>query len=305
MVIHLKGPVMNAQPSEQHKHYQLMARAIEFISSHRHQQPSLMQLAQHLNLSEFHLQRVFSEWVGISPKQFLMFLTQQYAKQQLQKSSVLQSALDSGLSGPGRLHDLMVKCDAITPGEYKKQGLGLNIEYGIHPSPFGFCLIAQTARGICKLSFFDLSEHAQIHIDELNAEWPHAHISHQQIKTQELAQQIFDKTGQSIQVPSQQQKPLNLLLKGTDFQLKVWQALLTIPEGQLSSYQQVAEHMGEPNATRAVASAIAKNKLALLIPCHRVIKSTGEFNQYRWGSIRKKIMITQEAALNYHGGINE
>ncbi len=304
---------MNAQPSEQHKHYQLMARAIEFISIHRHQQPSLIQLAQHLNLSEFHLQRVFSEWVGISPKQFLMFLTQQYAKQQLQKSSVLQSALDSGLSGPGRLHDLMVKCDAITPGEYKKQGLGLNIEYGVHPSPFGFCLIAQTTRGICKLSFFDVFEHAHIHIDELNAEWPQANISHQQKNTQQLAQQIFDKTGQanqalSNQKPQQQvqkQKPLNLLLKGTDFQIKVWQALLDIPEGQLSSYHQVAVHMGEPNATRAVASAIAKNKLALLIPCHRVIKSTGEFNQYRWGNMRKKIMITQEAALNYHGHIND
>ncbi len=293
---------MTAQSSEQHKHYLLMARAIEYICTHRHQQPSLIQLAQHLNLSEFHLQRVFSEWVGISPKQFLMFLTQQYAKQQLQKSSVLQSALNSGLSGPSRLHDLMVKCDAITPGEYKKQGLGLNIEYGIHPSPYGFCLLAQTTRGICKLSFFDLADQADVHIEELIAEWPHAHISHQPVKTQALAQQVFDKTFQQNQAQTQ---PLNLLLKGTDFQLKVWQALLTIPEGQLSSYQQVAQQLGEPNATRAVASAIAKNKLALLIPCHRVIKSTGEFNQYRWGSMRKKIMITSEAALNYHGHISD
>ncbi len=283
-----------SQPlSEHHKNYQLIAQAIGFLSEQRAQQPQLKQLANHLNLSEFHVQRLFSQWVGISPKQFLMVLTQQYAKQQLQKSSVLISALDSGLSGPGRLHDLMVKCEGITPGEYKKQGQGLTIEYGIHDSPYAYCLIAQTPRGICKLAFFDSIDESQFHIDELIAEWPHANIHKMPHNTAPLAQQIFDKTFSA-------QQPLNVLLKGTDFQLKVWQALLNIPAGALCSYQQVAQQMDKPESVRAVASAIAKNKLALLIPCHRVIKSTGEFNQYRWGQTRKKIMITQEAGLNYN-----
>ncbi len=283
---------MSTLLSEHHKNYQLMARAIGFLSEHRQYQPSLKHLAEHLHLSEFHVQRLFSQWVGISPKQFLMVLTQQYAKQQLQKSSVLISALDSGLSGPGRLHDLMVKCEGITPGEYKKQGQGLTIEYGIHDSPYAHCLIALTTRGICKLAFFDSLNDSQLHIDELMTEWPQANIQHMPEHTAPLAQKIFDKTFSA-------QQPLNLLLKGTDFQLKVWQALLNIPSGALCSYQQVAQQMGTPGSVRAVASAIAKNKLALLIPCHRVIKSTGEFNQYRWGEARKKIMITQEAGLNY------
>jgi AraC family transcriptional regulator of adaptative response/methylated-DNA-[protein]-cysteine methyltransferase len=284
---------MNLPLSEHHKNYRLMAQAIEFLSEHRQYQPQLKQLAEYLNLSEFYVQRLFSQWVGISPKQFVMVLTQQYAKQQLQKSSVLVSALNSGLSGPGRLHDLMVKCEAITPGEYKKQGLGLSIVYGIHESAYAYCLIATTPRGICKLAFFDSLDDSQQHIDELMAEWPHANIQQRPQHTEPLARQIFDKTFSA-------QQPLHLLLKGTDFQLKVWQALLNIPSGTLCSYQQVAQQMGEPAAVRAVASAIAKNKLALLIPCHRVIKSTGEFNQYRWGTIRKKIMITQEAGLNYN-----
>ncbi len=284
---------MSSPPSDQHQHYQLIARAMTYLAEHRSLQPSLKQLADHLGLSEFHLQRLFSQWVGISPKQFLMLLTQQYAKTQLQKSSVLISALESGLSGPGRLHDLMVKCDGITPGEYKKQGAGLTIDYGIHQSPYAHCLIATTTRGICKLAFFDAIEHSEQHIEELHLEWPNANIRLNPQHTQELARQIFDKT-------FNHQQPLNLLLKGTDFQLKVWQALLNIAPGSLYSYQQVAQQIGDEGAVRAVASAIAKNKLALLIPCHRVIKSSGEFNQYRWGATRKKIMITREAALNYH-----
>ncbi len=275
--------------TEEGRTYLRIKEAIVFIDAHKTQQPSLKQVAEHVNLSEFHFQRLFSQWVGISPKQFLGFLTQAYAKKQLQNFSVLASAHASGLSGSSRLHDLMVNVEGITPGEYKKQGKGLLVEYGIHLSPFAMCLIAKTQRGICKLAFFDEPQQAAIHINELISEWPHARIEHNQKNTEPLVASIFDKT-------IKQDKPLNLLLKGTKFQLQVWQALLSIPEGGLCSYQQLAHSMGKQESVRAVASAIAKNKIALLIPCHRVIKGTGEFNQYRWGKDRKKIMIAHEAA---------
>ena len=283
---------MDLPLNEQHTNYLRISRAIIYLAKARDGQPNLDQLAQHMGLSEFHLQRLFSLWVGISPKQFVSFLTQQYAKNQLKKFSVSDAALNSGLSGSSRLHDLMIRCEGITPGEYKKQGQGLKIVFGIHKSPFAFCLLANTKRGICKLAFFDKEEQARAYIQELKGEWPNAQIQQDELQTQSLAEDIFTRTFSN----NSHKKPLNLLLKGTSFQLQVWQALLAIPNGNMCSYMQVAELIGKPNSVRAVASAIANNHVGYLIPCHRVIKGTGEFNQYRWGSERKKAMLITEQA---------
>ena len=284
--------MMDLPLNEQHANYLRISRAIAYLADARHVQPSLSQLAKHVGLSEFHLQRLFSQWVGISPKQFLSFLTQQHAKNQLENFSVMRSALNSGLSGSSRLHDLMIRCEGITPGEYKKQGQGLSIVFGIHQSPFAFCLLANTSRGICKLAFFDEEAQADLYIKELKDEWPNAEIRQNDQQTQDLAQDIFARTF----TKSSKQKSLNILLKGTDFQLQVWQALLAIPQGQVCSYSHVADILDKPNSVRAVASAIAKNHVGYLIPCHRVIKSCGDFNQYRWGSERKKAMLIAEQA---------
>ena len=283
---------------ERHKHYKDIAKAIEYLSENRGRQPNLSELATNVGLSEFHLQRLFSNWVGISPKQFLMFLTQDYAKSQLQKMSVLHAALESGLSSASRLHDLMIHCHGVSPGEFKKKGAGLVINYGIHQTPFSFCLIASTHRGICKLAFFDDLCESDFYVQELKSDWPNATFNRQESETKLLIDQIFSRYMQSHNgiVLNSNEQPLHVYLKGTPFQLKVWQAILSVPEGHLCSYQQLAESIGAKSSVRAVASAVARNNIAYLIPCHRVIKSTGVFNQYRWGTMRKKVMITDEAA---------
>jgi len=283
---------------EVHKHYKNISKAIEYLSENRALQPNLTDIASYVGISEFHLQRLFTNWVGISPKQFLMYLTQDYAKSQLEKSSVLHAALDSGLSSASRLHDLMIQCDGVTPGEFKKKGSGLEIDYGIHETPFAFCLIATTKRGICKLAFFDDLHDSEHYIHELKSDWPNANIYSQQEATKQLIDRIFARNKQSDSILSLEEQPLHLYLKGTPFQLKVWEALLTIPDGELCSYQQLADFIGATSSVRAVASAVAKNNIAYLIPCHRVIKSTGAFNEYRWGALRKKVMISKEAALS-------
>ncbi|MGI9280685.1 MAG: methylated-DNA--[protein]-cysteine S-methyltransferase [Endozoicomonas sp.] len=281
---------MSKEYSEEHRQYQQISRAIAYLSSHWTEQPGLADVASHVGLSEFHLQRVFSEWAGISPKQFLQFLTREYAKQQLRSNSVLDTALASGLSGTGRLHDLMLNWESMSPGEYKAKGKGIEIVYGIHDSPFGFCLVAQTTRGICKLSFFDHEDEQQVVEQELLKEWPNALIHRNDQNTAPVVQQIFSR--------NYHQQPLHLILKGTPFQLKVWEALLAIPQGQLCSYQQIADKAGKPSAVRAVASAVARNNIGFLIPCHRVIRGTGEMNQYRWGAERKQALIVHEANTN-------
>jgi AraC family transcriptional regulator of adaptative response/methylated-DNA-[protein]-cysteine methyltransferase len=284
---------------EMHKHYKKISKAIEYLNQNRALQPDLSSLASYVGISEFHLQRLFTNWVGISPKQFLMYLTQDYAKSQLEKSSVLNSALNSGLSSASRLHDLMIQFDGVTPGEFKKKGRGLDICYGIHETPFSYCLLATTKRGVCKLAFFDDSCQSELYIQELKSDWPNAIVTAEQALTKEVIDRIFPKTKQVKSDPSlsDDQASLHLCLKGTPFQLKVWQALLSIPDGSLCSYQQIADSIGASSSVRAVASAVAKNNIAYLIPCHRVIKSTGAFNKYRWGVLRKKVMILKEAAL--------
>ncbi len=270
------------------KNYQRIAKAIEYLEHNRLAQPALEDLSAHIGLSEAHLQRVFSEWAGVSPKQFLQFLTKEDAKRRLRSATVLDATLASGLSGSSRLHDLMLTCEGVTPGEYRTRGKGVAIAYGIHPSPFGQCFIATTQRGVCKLAFFDESSEREQLERELRAEWSEAKVQRDDRATEEVAHTAFP--------PSLVERaPLHLLLKGTPFQLRVWEALLAIPPGEVVSYQRVATSIGAPSATRAVASAIAKNHIAHLIPCHRVIRKDGGVGGYRWGEVRKRAILAREA----------
>lgn len=267
-------------------HYQLIAKAIEYLDANFKQQPKLSDLAQHLNISEYHLQRVFTQWVGISPKQFLHYLTLAYTKKQLLKAeSLANTTYKAGLSSTGRLHDLFVKLEAMTPGLYKKQGEGLEVSYGFFDSPFGEYCLATIDNKICHLAF--LTDSKIVSLQELKQRWTKAIYIQKQEELTDLSQQIFDP---------QNQKTLSVLVKGTAFQIKVWEALLKIPKGKVTSYQEIATTIGNPKAVRAVGTANGQNWIGYLIPCHRVIKSTGAFNQYRWDALRKKIMIAWEAA---------
>jgi AraC family transcriptional regulator, regulatory protein of adaptative response / methylated-DNA-[protein]-cysteine methyltransferase len=273
--------------------YQRIHQAIEFLVAQRLHQPSLAELAAHLHLSEFHLQRLFSRWAGVSPKQFVQYLTKEHAKQLLSEHSVQDTALTVGLSGPSRLHDLMIKCEAVTPGEYQRMGPQLHIVWGVHASPFGHCLLASTPRGICFLAFFDTeAEQAQV-VHDLHAQWGRACLQRDDAGTLCWVLRIF---GTATAATSPTNEPLSVLLKGSPFQLKVWEALLRIPSGQACTYGDVAMAMGQPSATRAVASSIARNQIGYLIPCHRVIRNTGEVHAYRWGGLRKRALLAWESA---------
>jgi AraC family transcriptional regulator of adaptative response/methylated-DNA-[protein]-cysteine methyltransferase len=281
--------------SLEHANYQRITQAIQFLVEQQTSQPNLKQLASHVGISEYHLQRTFQEWAGVSPKQFLQYLTKQHAKQQLRQQPVLASSLAVGLSGSGRLHDLFVNCEGVTPGEYRSAGEGLEILYGVHHSPFGYCFIAQTQRGVCKLSFFDQADDDNA-LTELQQEWPNASVHQNSETTHATFMRLFPSENSDAHL-AVATTPLKLLLKGSPFQLQVWEALLTVPSGSMRSYQHIADTMGKPSAVRAVASAIARNPLAYLIPCHRVIRSTGALNNYRWGDTRKAAMLGWEQAL--------
>ncbi len=270
--------------------YARIEKAILFLEGDFRRQPSLAEAAARVGLSEYHFQRLFRRWAGISPKRFLQYLTAEYARELLRQSrSTLEVAYDAGLSGPGRLHDLLVSVEAMTPGELKRGREGLSIRYGIHPSPFGDCLLALTERGICALAFL-VDEGKEVAIEELRGRWPGAQLSEDGAATLPVVRQIFD-------LPREHGGPaLSLHLKGTNFQLKVWEALLRIPPGSALSYEDVAAEVGTPRAARAVGSAVARNPVAFLIPCHRVIRRTGAFGEYRWGSARKKALLGWEAA---------
>ena len=273
--------------TQDHANYQRIAQVIEYLAENKRSQPQLKELSAYVGLSSSHLQRVFSEWAGVSPKQFLQYLTKENAKSLLRNNSVLDSALLSGLSGSGRLHDLMVTYESVTPGEYRSSGVGLDIVHGTHSSPFGSCFIALTPRGICKLAFVDSENERLAVLKELESEWSHAFIEEDVQSTAVVCNRIFHNE-------TNDDSDLKLILKGSPFQIEVWQALLKIPSGELASYQQVAESIGRPTSVRAVASAVARNKVAYLIPCHRVIRSTGVLNNYRWGGARKAAMVGRE-----------
>ncbi len=267
--------------------YRRIEEAIHFLDRHFPAQPSLEAVARNAGLSPWHFQRMFRRWAGISPKRFLQFLTLDYAKRALAQSrSVLDAAYATGLSSPSRLHDLFVAADAVTPGEFKRRGAGLEIRYGFHPSPFGECLLARTGRGICAL-FFVLDGDRQKTLEELRRRWPDASLVEDPRSTGLLARQVFAASGRGRQV--------RLDVRGTNFQLKVWQALLEIPPGAVAPYERVAERVGKPRASRAVGTAVGQNPVAFLIPCHRVIRKVGAVGKYHGGVTRKRAMLAWEA----------
>jgi len=270
--------------------YERVEKAIRFLEEHASDHPSLDDVAGHVGLSQYHFQRLFSRWAGVSPKRFLQFLTAEKAKGLLRDStSVLETAYEVGLSGSGRLHDLFVSVEAVTPGQFKNRGIGAKIHYGIHDSPFGHCLIGLTEHGICNLWFLEKDSLEQV-LDQLREEWKGARILKDTEMTRKVAERIFapSNTGGG--------PDLKLFPRGTNFQIKVWQALLKIPEGSVVSYGDLARWMGMPTSARAVANAVAHNPVAYLIPCHRVLRNTGEMGGYRWGTARKRAMIGREMA---------
>jgi AraC family transcriptional regulator of adaptative response/methylated-DNA-[protein]-cysteine methyltransferase len=277
------------ETNEQHRDYLRVEEALKYLEAHRDEQPDLDEVARHVGLSAHHLQRVFSRWAGISPKRFLQFLTVEHVRRCLAESrSVLDATLDAGLSSPGRLHDLMVAVDALTPGEFKRGGAGLTIRFASQPSPFGPCVIGATDRGVCWLAFGD--EAVSSADAGLRESFRHADLVEDPADAGRWRDRIFDR------LRGIDGAPLPVLLSGTNFQLKVWEALLRIPPGSLCSYGDLAVLMGRPTATRAVASAVAANHIAYLVPCHRVIRSMGAFGQYRWGAERKRAVIGWEQA---------
>jgi AraC family transcriptional regulator of adaptative response/methylated-DNA-[protein]-cysteine methyltransferase len=274
--------------------YQRIEQAILALEKNFRRQPRLDEIARSVALSEYHFQRLFSRWVGISPKRFLQFLTKEYAKELIESSpNLLDVAYESGLSGTGRLHELFVTCEAVTPGEFKNKGEGLQIFYGFHPTPFGYCLLAVTDRGICHLSFVQEGERTQA-IKLLQKGWENAKLTNAPAKTRVLVDQIFNP------IKNGKPRPLHLFLNGTNFQIKVWEALLKIPVGAVASYEDIAARIGLPKASRAVGNAVAQNPVAYIIPCHRVVRKLGEFGNYRWGAARKKAMLGWEAAKKIH-----
>ena len=282
---------MQTNPRQSSEDYLRIEQAILYLENHYKHQPELGEVAANLGLSEYHFQRLFTRWAGVSPKRFLQFLTKEGAKDLLSRSeNLLDTTHQVGLSSLGRLHDLFVTAEAVTPGEYKSRGAGVTIRYAIHPTPFGKCLIATTERGICHLSFVQTSEGDAI--DDFVEDWKHATMIEDHRSTVPLIEPIFDLRY------SHRGKPLNVHLRGTNFQLKVWEALLQIPAGEVTTYAGIASRIGNPNATRAVGTAVGHNPIAVLIPCHRVIRKVGEFGNYRYGALRKKALLAREFALS-------
>lgn len=274
-------------PDDARHQYALIAKAIAFIRARAQTQPSLDEIAAAVHLSPAHLQRVFSAWAGISPKRFLQYLTKEHALRQLAAAhDTLSVACDSGLSSTSRLHALMVSCEAMTPGEIQAAGRGLDIGYGFAPSPFGTALAGWTARGVCHFAFATADDAAMV--AELAALWPGAALRRDDGAAQGLLHRIFPR------MPTR--GSVHLVLRGTNFQIKVWEALLRTDFGRLTSYHQLAQRLGAPGAQRAVGGALAANTLAYLIPCHRVIRESGDIGNYRWGSERKLALIGWEAA---------
>lgn len=274
--------------------YERIEKAIRFIEQHAGEQPSLEAIAAQAGLSPFHFQRLFRRWAGISPKRFLQFVTVEHAKKLLaESSSVMDTAYEVGLSGPARLHDHFVALEAVTPGEYKAQGAGLSIRYGVHDSPFGDVFLATTERGICGLRFLDRDSNEAL--TWLSGLWPGADLREDQRGTRPVAGRIFDEAGPADPIP--------VLVKGTNFQVAVWKALLRIPPGRLVAYEDVARAIGRASASRAVGSAVGANRISYLIPCHRVIRRSGTLGGYAWGTPRKRAMIGWEAGhLSGAGG---
>ena len=269
--------------------FERVSRAISYLRQHTSAQPDLAAVARRIHLSEFHFQRLFLRWAGVSPKRFLQHLTLEDAKARIARSGNLMDAIvGTGLSGSARLHDLFLTIEAMTPGEYKARGAGLDIYCGFHDSRFGQALIASTERGICGLHFV---EHAtrQEALALVREQWMAARVRYDPGRARLLGTRIFDP------LSGKADKPLGLLVKGTNFQLQVWRALLQLPFGTLATYSEIAERIGSPGAARAVGAAVGANPIAYLIPCHRVIRESGHLGGYRWGTTRKAAILGWEA----------
>ena len=273
--------------------YERIARVIRYLDDHHHEQPNLDTLARQAELSPAHFHRMFAAWAGITPKDFVQCLTLKQAKAQLRAGhSVLDAALEAGLSGPGRLHDLCVSLTAASPGEWKQGGAGWTIAAGVADTPFGRCLIAKSPRGICHLAFVDEADATAL--AELHEAWPGAKIARDDRAAARIAADIFAHAHND-----KPRRPLQAFVRGTAFQVRVWQALLSVQPGTLTSYGRLAAAIGEPSAARAVGTAVGRNPLAYLIPCHRVIRETGVMGDYRWGKIRKRAMLAWESAHSH------
>ena len=288
----MTAPETTTDVARNARDYARIEAAILYLEEHFRDQPGLGEMAKAAGLSPHHFQRLFRRWAGISPKRFGQFLTLDYAKAQLEASaSILDATHDAGLSGPSRLHDLFVTYEAMSPGAFKQRGEGEDISYGVHASPFGPCFVGQTERGICALGFAD--DHggdAQAVRAEFERRWPAARFHEDRAATETIVARIFD--GQRAAGA----EPLRLAVCGTNFQLKVWEALLRIPPGRITSYQALARALGLSRSSRAVGGAVAANPVSYLIPCHRVIRRSGRISNYEWGRSRKRVMLGWEAA---------
>ena len=272
--------------------YRHVRTAIAYLTENRLEQPALAAVAAEMGLSEAHFQRLFKRWAGLSPKEFLQALTLDHARALLRDSaSVLDAAHEVGLSGPGRLHDLFVTHEAMSPGEYKTGGAGLKIVYGFHPSPFGEALVVASPRGLAGLAFADGPHERANVLTDMMGRWPKANFVEDRSQTAGLAARIFSS---ALWHPGE---PLRVVLIGTDFELRVWRTLLKIPLGRATSYGDIAAHLGKPKAARAVGAAVARNPLSFVVPCHRVLGKTGALTGYHWGLTRKRAILGWEAGL--------
>jgi AraC family transcriptional regulator of adaptative response/methylated-DNA-[protein]-cysteine methyltransferase len=277
--------------------YERIARVIRYLDEHHTLQPGLSQIAKVAGLSPFHFHRLFSAWAGVTPKDFLQCLTLEHAKALLhQGQDVLSASLDAGLSGSGRLHDLCVGLEAVSPGELKSGGIGLDILFGVAATPFGDCLIGECERGVCHLAFID-GDGPDSALDELRHRWPGAHLRHSDRNAANLASRVFGRPDHNGKRPT-----LRAFVKGSAFQVRAWRALLCVPPGSLVTYGQLAAAIGQPSAARAVGSAVGQNPLAYLIPCHRVIRETGVIGDYRWGRVRKRAIVGWETLRRVERG---
>ena len=281
--------------TETNINYQRIEQAIKFLEENFQRQPELGEVAEKAHLSPFHFQRIFTDWAGISPKRFLQHLTVDFLKKKLQESkNIVEAAESAGLSSQSRVYDLFTTLEAVTPQEYKLHGSGIRIEYGFHETPFGTCLIGSTERGICWLSFVNIGDDPKIEMEKMKEHWYQSIFHQDQMLTSRFIEQIFKRGGVPIAIGTQSK--IHVFVKGTNFQIKVWEALLRLPIGSVTTYQNIAERIHNPRAMQAVGSAVGSNHIAYLIPCHRVIRKDGILGEYRWSALRKKSIIGWEMA---------
>ncbi|KZL20065.1 Bifunctional transcriptional activator/DNA repair enzyme Ada [Pseudovibrio axinellae] len=272
--------------------YRVVQKTLQAISENWRDQPTLEELAYSVGLQPIQLQRVFSRWAGITPKQFLQAITIDHARALLQESaSILEASLEVGLSGPARLHDLFVTHEAMTPGDYKKRGAGVKISWGFHPCPFGLVLLMITDRGLAGLAFADPGDEAKA-LADMCKRWPAAEFEENQAATAPYTARIFEPQTWN------EDQPLQVVFIGTDFEIRVWKTLLKIPIGKATTYSEIASNLGNPKASRAVGTAVGKNPLSFVVPCHRVLGAKGDMCGYHWGITRKRAILGWEAGVS-------